>query len=336
MRASRLLTILMVLQARGRVTARELADECEVSIRTVYRDVDALSAAGVPVYADRGSAGGYRLLDGYRTRLNGVSPQEAQAMFLSGLTGPADALGLGSALGSARLKLVTALPPSMRSAADHVRARFHLDVPAWFHRADAPEHLRELFTAVWDDRYVEIRYRSWKAEKRRRVAPLGLVLKGGAWYLVGAVEGSVRTYHVGRVRELTVLVETFEREASFDLSAHWAASTDRLEEELHPNRAVVRLSPTGMKMIVAILSPYVRSRLRAADPDPDGYIRMTLPVGSAWHAVSELLRFGTELEVLEPAELRSRMADTVAALNSMYATASPGCGVGEPEARGAG
>lgn len=330
MRASRLITILMVLQARGRVTAQELADECEVSVRTIYRDADALSAAGVPIYADRGSAGGYRLLDGYRTRLNGVSPQEAEAMFLSGLAGPADALGLGATLAAAQLKLVTALPPSMRSAADHVRSRFHLDAPAWFHKPEAPEHLRELFQAVWSDRMVEVRYRSWKTEKRRRLAPLGFVLKGGAWYLVGSVEGSVRTYHVGRIRELTVLDESFERPTGFDLAAHWGASTEKLEEKLHPHWAVVRMSPTGVKMIPAILPPYVRARLSFADQDAEGHTRVTLPVGSVWHAASEFLRFGTELEVLEPAELRLHMANTVVALSCMYQASPLGSGAHEP------
>lgn len=328
MRASRLLTILMVLQARGRVTAKELADECEVSVRTIYRDIDALGAAGVPVYADRGSAGGYRLLDGYRTRLNGVSPQEAEAMFLSGLSGPADALGLGATLAAAQLKLVTALPPSMRSAADRVRTRFHLDAPAWFHRPEAPEHLRDLFQAVWSDRMVEVRYRSWKAEKRRRLAPLGLVLKGGAWYLVGSVEGSIRTYYVGRIRELIVLQESFERPPAFDLAEHWTKSTERLEEEMHPHRAVVRLSPTGVKMIPAILSPYTQSKLEFADQDADGHTRITLPVGSIWHTASEFLRFGTDLEVLEPAELRLHMAYTVAELNRLYQASTPAPGPG--------
>lgn len=183
MRASRLLTILMILQARGRVTAQALADECEMSLRTIYRDVDALSASGVPVYSDRGSTGGYRLLEGYRTRLNGFSPREAEAMFLSGLSGPAASLGLGAAMAAAQLKMTTALPPEMRSAADRMRTRFHLDAPGWFQSAEEPEHLQSIAAAVWEERLVEIRYRSWKAESERRVAPLGIVPKAapGIW-----------------------------------------------------------------------------------------------------------------------------------------------------------
>ena len=165
---------------------------------------------------------------------------------------------------------------------------------------------------------VEVRYRSWKAEKRRRLAPLGLVLKGSDWYLVGLVEASVRTYYVGRIRELMVLDETFERPAAFDLAAHWAESTDRLEAELHPRQAVVRLSPTGVKMIQAILPPYVRSRLELAAEETDGHRIAAFPVGSPWQTTSELLRFGKELEVLEPADLRLHMMETVARLNAMY------------------
>src|SRR5713226_3298643 len=174
MRASRLLSILMTLQARGRVTAQVLADECEVSLRTIDRDIDALSASGVPVYSDRGSAGGYHLLEGYRTRLNGLSLEEARSLFLAGLTGPAAALGLGPVMAAAQLKLTAALPAEMRSAAERTRACFHLDAPGWFHGKELPLYLQEIAVAVWNQHLIEIRYRSWKAETRRRVAPLGL------------------------------------------------------------------------------------------------------------------------------------------------------------------
>jgi predicted DNA-binding transcriptional regulator YafY len=225
MRASRLLSILMTLQARGRVTAQILADECEVSLRTIYRDIDALSAAGVPVYSDRGSSGGYRLLDGYRTRLNGLSIDEVKALFLSGLSGPAAALGLGSVMAGAQLKLTAALPAEIRSAAERMRACFHLDAPGWFHEPEQPDHLEQIATAVWQQRPIEMRYRSWKAEKQRRVAPLGIVLKSGAWYLVGSVDAGIRTYRVSRVRELTILNDAFERPSDFDLAAYWSDST---------------------------------------------------------------------------------------------------------------
>ena len=318
MRASRLLSILMTLQARGRVTAQVLATECEVSLRTIYRDIDALSAAGVPVYSDRGSAGGYRLLEGYRTRLNGLSREEAKALFLSGLTGPAAALGLGPVMAAAQLKLTAALPAEMRSAADQMRACFHLDAPGWFHEKELPVHLQDIAVAVWNQRLIEIRYRSWKAETRRRVAPLGLVLKSGAWYLAGLVDDSTRTYRIARIREMKVLDEGFERPSDFDLEAYWTQSTQRLERQLHQNCATVRLSPVGFKMLEPLTSQFVSALTEIGEADADGYRTVVMPVGSLWQASSQLLRFGVDAEVLGPPELRDKMSEVVKILRDRY------------------
>lgn len=319
MRASRLLSILMTLQAKGGATAQDLAEACEVSVRTIYRDIDALSAAGVPVYSERGASGGYRLLDGYRTRLNGLSREEAEAVFLGGLAGPAAALGLESIMATAQLKLAAALPADMRRAAERIRSRFHLDAHGWFHEAEEPACLRDLARAVWDQRLIEIRYRSWRSERHRRLKPLGLVLKSGAWYLVGAVGASIRTYRIARIRELRVLEESFDRpDDRFDLAGHWSDNSSRLEEELHQKRAVVRLSPTGFSMAEHLLSPFARSRMAVEEPDDQGNRIVTIPVGTDWHATSELLRFGRDAEVLGPPELRQRMAETIAGLHCRY------------------
>ncbi|WP_315783508.1 YafY family protein [Bradyrhizobium sp. SZCCHNPS1003] len=320
MRASRLLSILTTLQARGQVTAPELADACEVSVRTIYRDIDALAAAGIPVYAERGAEGGFRLLDGYRVRLNGLSPTETDALFMAGLPGPAAALGLDGAMSAAQTKLVAALPESLRANAGRMQARFHLDAPGWFGESEEPTHLRTIADALLADRLIDIRYQSWRAEKRRRVAPLGLVLKGGGWYLAGQVERSVRTYRVARVLDCTVTVETFARPADFDLAAYWRAATERLEAELHPKLATVRLSPLGVRLLEALSQPYVRARTRLADEaDADGWRIATIPTGTTlWHAVGELLRFGPEAEVLDPPELRAKMTEMAGAMAKRY------------------
>lgn len=318
MRASRLLSILMTLQVRGRVTAQVLADQSEVSLRTIYRDIDALSAAGVPIYSDRGSAGGYRLLEGYRTRLNGLSLEEAKALLFSGLTGPAAALGFGSVMAGAQLKLALALPAEMRSAAARVRACFHLDAPGWFEGAELPLHLREIAAAVWDQRMIEMRYRSWKTEIRRRVAPLGLVLKSGAWYLVGSVDDSARTYRIARVREVTMLDDTFERPPDFDLAAYWVQNTHRLESKLHQGRATVRLSPVGFKMLEPLTSAFARALMEVGEADAEGFRTVVIPVGSLWQATSELLRFGADAEVVGPPELREKMREITGALRDRY------------------
>jgi predicted DNA-binding transcriptional regulator YafY len=181
MRASRLLSMLILLQLRGRLTADMLAAEFEVSLRTIYRDIDHLSAAGIPVYADRGPGGGFRLLDGYRTKLTGLTAAEAEALALAGLPGPAADLGLGAALGAGRLKLLAAMPAGMREGAGRIGERFHLDPLNWYRRAGPPRHLTAIAQAVWGERRLRIRYESWSTTVRRTVDPLGIVMKVGEW-----------------------------------------------------------------------------------------------------------------------------------------------------------
>jgi predicted DNA-binding transcriptional regulator YafY len=319
MRASRLLSILTTLQARGRVTAGELAAECEVSLRTIYRDVEALGAAGIPVQSERGSDGGYRLLDGYRTRLNGLSAREAEALFMIGLSGPATDLGLGSVMAAAHDKLLSAMPVSLRAGAEQMRMRFHLDAPAWFAQAEQPPHLRPIAGAVWEQHPIRIRYQSWHAEKHRVVEPLGVVLKGGAWYLVGQVDGSARTYRISRILDLDVLDRCFERPVAFDLEGYWRAGTQRLEEDLHRNQATVRLSPLGVKMLEAFLSPFVQAAVRLDDKvDADGWRKAVIPVGSTRQACGALLPFGAEVEALEPAAVREMMKAMTAGMKTLY------------------
>lgn len=326
MRASRLLSILLTLQARGRVTAQMLADECEVSLRTIYRDIDALSASGIPVYSERGSDGGYRLLEGYRTRLNGLTEKEADALFLAGLQGPAADLGLGAVMAAAENKLLVALPPELRDSAERMRTRFHFDAPGWFNAAEQPAHLPRIADALWQQRAVRTWYRSWKAEKRREIEPLGLVLKSGAWYLVGKAGGEPRTYRVSRMHDVETLERRFERPPDFDLSAYWAESTRRLDREMHPRLATLRLSPLGLRIVKEIASAYARDALMVLEgPDADGWTVVRLPVGSDYAARSDLLRLATEAEVLDPPDLRAAMARAIATLHERYG------GVSEPE-----
>ncbi|MET3132093.1 putative DNA-binding transcriptional regulator YafY [Oxalobacteraceae bacterium GrIS 1.11] len=319
MRASRLLSILTMLQARGRVTAPVLAAACEVSLRTIYRDIDSLSAAGVPVYSERGSDGGYRLLDGYRIQLNGLTEKEAEAFFMVGLAGPAAELGLGAVLAAAQDKFLSALPAQFRDSAEQMRARFHLDAPAWFARAEQAAYLRPVADAVWAQHPIRIRYQSWKAEKKRTIEPLGLVLKSGAWYVVGQVDGDARTYRVARIRELEVLERRFERPQAFDLAAYWQASTQRLERELHQNLARIRLSPRGLTMLEAFTSPFIQATAQISpEVDAEGWHTALLPIVSLPQAIAELLRFGVDAEVLEPQALRAEMKQAIARMQLIY------------------
>lgn len=321
MRASRLLSILLLLQTRGRMTAEDLASELEVSVRTVYRDVESLAAAGVPLYGDRGPAGGYRLVDGYRTRLTGLSGAEADALFLAGMPGPAAELGLATTLAAAQLKLLAALPPELRSRAGHVRERFHLDAPGWFRDVEPTPHLAAIADAVWNQRRVRVRYRRWRDRVvTRTLEPLGLVLKGGLWYVVAAVGGQPRTYRVAQVRELEALAEPFERPEGFDLAAYWAGWSERFQASLLRERAVVRLSPRAFEGLLWRLGePAMRAaREGAGEPEADGWRRAVLPVESVEHAAAALLQLGGEVEALAPPSLRDRLREAAAGLASLY------------------
>ncbi|OJG00201.1 helix-turn-helix transcriptional regulator [Pararhizobium antarcticum] len=320
MRASRLINILTTLQAKGLVTAEALAAENEVSVRTIYRDIDALSLSGIPVYSERGSEGGYRLLDGYRVRLNGLTPGEAEAMFLSGIPGAAADLGLGSLMAGAQKKLTAALPEDLRESARRLQSKFHLDAPAWLAEGEQPLYLQAIADAVWNSKRIHMRYRSWKAEKNRVAEPLGIVMKGGAWYLVARVDATKRTYRISRVLDLIVTEEHFDWPKDFDLSAYWDENTRRLELELYPNWATIRLSPWGLKEIEHMAPPYVRAHLELlGEPDERGWCTVRLPVAQERMAVSEMLKLVSEVEVIDPPELRLAMRRAVEGLMTRYA-----------------
>lgn len=304
------------------MTTQELADELEVSLRTIYRDVESLSAADVPIYADRGPAGGYRLLDGYRTHLTGLAGDEAVSLLFTGMPGPAAELGLGTVLAAAELRLMAALPKSVAERAGRVRERFHLDVPGWFHGGDPTPFLTDVADAVWRQRRVRVRYRRWKTPTpvTRTLDPLGLVLKAGHWYLVARSDGDDRTYRVDRVLEPEVLPEGFERPGGFDLAAFWRAYLERFHRTMFSGEAVVRFSPEGMRNLLHLLTPAViqAAHDNAGEPDADGWVRTVIPIGSVRHAHAELMRFGSDAEVLEPAELRERMAASARAVLKIY------------------
>ncbi|MCX4748002.1 YafY family transcriptional regulator [Kitasatospora sp. NBC_01287] len=322
MRAGRLISLLLLLQNRGRMTAHQLADELEVSVRTVYRDVEALATAGIPLYGDAGHGGGYQLLDGYRTRLTGLTAGEAQAVFLAGLPGPAAELGLGDQLVAAQLKLRASLPAELREQAGRIQERFHLDAPGWYGNVDRTPHLAAVAAAVWGRHAVWVRYRRWKAptEVERRLEPYGLVLKAGRWYLVAAAGGgTARTYRVDQIMELRPLDEQFEPPAGFDLAAHWRNRLADFHARLHTAEAVVRLSPRGAARVRELLGHAVdRAVVDGGVVDADGWTRAAVPIESLDHAHGEFLKLGIDVEVLEPLDLRARLAATVRELAERY------------------
>jgi predicted DNA-binding transcriptional regulator YafY len=322
MRASRLMSILLTLNTRGRVSAAALAGELEVSVRTIYRDVEALSAAGVPVYATRGRTGGIQLLDGYRTRLTGMTADEADALFLAGLPGAAADLGLGSVLAATQLKLLAALPPELRERAARIRDRFYLDAPGWLRESDAPPSLAGVAEAVWAQQRLDVRYeRANRAVADRVLDPLGLVLKAGTWYVVASADDGrgPRTYRISRVHSAAVRDETFERPADFDLEAFWADYQRGYAERVYSERAVVRLSPQGRELLFLIGTiPARRARAGMSAPDHNGWTRTTVPIESVRHGQHALMQLGQHVEVLEPAELRRLIAASARAMTARY------------------
>ncbi|RSS83540.1 YafY family protein [Streptomyces sp. WAC06614] len=320
MKSSRLLSILLLLQTRERTTAEDLARELEVSVRTVYRDMEALAAAGVPVYGDAGHRGGYRLLDGYRTRLTGLNTAEAEALFLTGLPGPAAQLGLGQEVAAAGLKLRAALPAHLREQSDRMRLRFHLDAPGWYAEHVEAPFLGQVADAVWRGREIEVRYRRWKEphEVERRLAPYGLVLKAGRWYLVAGPQAP-RTYRVDQIQALTPTDTPVEPPQDFDLATHWRHTQAEFHAQLHPDRALVRLSPRAAARLSGVQARALRT---TGEPDPDlpGWTRATLPVESTARATSQFLALGAEAEVLGPEALRAELATAARALAARYAT----------------
>jgi predicted DNA-binding transcriptional regulator YafY len=321
MRASRLLSVLLLLQNRGRMTAEELAGELEVSVRTVYRDIDALSAAGVPVYADRGRTGGYQLVNGYRTRLTGLTEEEAQSLSLAGLPVAAAELGLGTVLAAAQLKLYAALPAELRSRAGKVAERFYLDVPGWHRGIESLPRLAGVAESVWQSRRIRIRYERWGQRVVDRVVdPLGLVLKAGNWYLAARCDGTDRTYRVSRIMELDELEEWFDRPDGFDLAEYWRQWSEQFERRMYPRIAVVRMSPRAQALTPFYTGAVGARALRetVAEPDEDGWLRVELPVEPGEPALGELLRFGPDIEVLAPEELRRQVAEAVGKMGAHY------------------
>jgi predicted DNA-binding transcriptional regulator YafY len=324
MRASRLVNLLLLLQSRGGMTAAELARELEVSVRTVHRDVEELSAAGVPIFAERGPTGGIRLVDGYRTRLTGMTADEAEALFLSGLSGPAAQLGLGTVVAAAQLKVMAALPPELRSRASRIVQRFHLDAAGWFQANEEVPHLATLSTAVWEGRCVSIDYDRGDEVVPRTLGPLGLVLKGGIWYVVASIDGQVRTYRASRVTAATLLDVPVDRPDEFDLAAFWVESSTAYERETPTIVVDVRVrEDQGWRLNQVFGRGTLASGERVEETGHPGTIRVRLRLGYPDEAPGMLLAVGHNLEVVGPPEVRDKVAMLANRIAARYRDEAP-------------
>ncbi|WP_035856074.1 helix-turn-helix transcriptional regulator [Cryptosporangium arvum] len=310
MRAERLVALLFILQRRSAATVPELAEAVGVSERTLHRDLVALRDAGVPLWTETGRHGGVRLVEGWRSRLDGLTSREAVALLAMGAPQALAQLGLGTAVTAAHAKVAATLPPELRDQAEHLAQRFLLDAPDWFRTADGTDHLATVAGAVWHSRRLRISYRRETGTVERTVDPLGLVLKAGVWYLVAAVEGTVRTYRVGRVTSADELDEPAERPGSFHLAEWWETSSAAFERSLQRTDVRVRLSPRGYRWLPKTLPADVAEQAlaTAGPPGPDGWREVTLGLESPDVAVGQLLPLATEVEILTPAAVRASFA----------------------------
>jgi len=302
MQASRLLSILMLLQGKTQVTAIALAQALEVSVRTIQRDIDQLSAAGVPVWVERGRTGGIRLQAGWTTNLNGLTEAEGMALALAGLPGPATQLGIADEATSARHKVFAGLPKEWRAQAHSVTERLHVDPIDWYRTTETPTFLKAIAEAVWAGRCIRVDYEGWQQRSTKDLAPLGLVLKAGVWYLIAQSNRSrtIGTYRLANIQSVESLRGSVRRPARFDLQAYWRASMERFETERFEFTATIRVSPRGQKLLANLRIPH-EPRLESIDER--GWIETIVPIESCEHGARELMALGPEFEVRSPAAL---------------------------------
>ncbi|MGW9176872.1 helix-turn-helix transcriptional regulator [Streptomyces decoyicus] len=320
MKFDRLLSIVLLLQHRDLVLAKELAERLEVSQRTIYRDVEALSAAGVPVYAERGKNGGIGLLAGFRTDVTGLTTDEARALFVLASQSAHSALGLGldHALGSALRKVMAALPAPHRPVAELTRRRILVDPDRW-HAAPRPDtDLEALYAAVLSDRRLRVRYRhsGQTALRTYTVDPYGLVAKAGTWYLVADHKGKPRLLRTDRLSRVSVLEAEARRRSGVELTHVWHDLRREVEDRSIGARVTVRLRREWLDMVTRIAGSYF-----TAPPVPEARTDKWLRVEVAYpvvEAVRHLMQFGTDIQVVSPPEARTEMAPAIAELAGLY------------------
>jgi len=318
MRADRLISIVLLLQANGRMTAETLASRLEVSQRTILRDMDALSSAGVPVVAERGTGGGWRLIDGYETKLTGLTPAEIRSLFLARPPALLAELGLKEAADAAWLKLRAALPVGVREQAEFVRQRLLIDSRNWRDSGESLTSLPVLLEALWSGHRLKFVYeKADGSSSERTVDPLGLVARANRWYLVASRGDERRTYRVSRIRSPEISTERAERPTDFDLAAYWETSSNRFREHLPVYNATF--------LVTQHVMPWVCYRpWRVLDQTPVGErYRVSLRFDAPEEARQFALGLGAEIEVLEPQELREYVIATAHAVAASYAGSAP-------------
>lgn len=312
MRADRLLSLVMLLQTRGKMTAQALAEELGVSRRTILRDVDALSFAGIPIYSEGGHGGGMALDENYRLTLNGLKEAEVRALFLSNSASLLNDIGLGEAAESTLLKLAAALPAPHQPSVDSLRQRILIDPVWWWHDLQPLPFWDELQRAVYEDHCIRVRYETYDGEVAERVLePYSLVAKASLWYLIARREDELRTYRVSRLKAVTLLDEKFQRAPDFDLPTYWRDHIEGFLAALTEYDFTLRIDSRHM----ASSKWYTPGRTEILEaPDDDGWLTARLWVESEEQAVLFVLTMGVSARILEPDALRMKVLDAAQAL----------------------
>lgn len=317
MRADRLLSILMMLQVHGRLTARDLAEQLEVSERTIHRDMEALSSAGVPVVAQRGQGGGWGLLDSYQTTLTGLNLAEIQALFLPKPTHLLADLGWNQAFDAALLKLLATLPAANRQQAELVSQRIHLDPTGWQRWDEEMAAFPILQTAIWQERQLQLVYeRSDGKLVERVINPLGLVAKGSVWYFIASVDEQVRSYRISRIQSATLTEFPSLRPSEFNLADYWQRSLVEFKANLPRFEVMIRVAPQVLPRLR--YAGYFAKIEQIGSPDIAGWIPVAMRFDAPEAACAYVLGFGAQMEVLEPLELRDQIIQTAKEAISLY------------------
>lgn len=316
MRADRLLSILLLLQNHRKMSSRQLAEQLEVSERTIFRDIESLCSSGIPIYAERGSQGGWVLAESYRTNLTGMSEHEISSLLISNYSTLLGDLGIQKHFNSAYQKLLSSTPDVIRRDAERIRQRIHIDGVGWHPSDEAFPWLSTVQEAVWSEQKLDMVYKKDDATVMRIVHPLGLVAKRNVWYMIAESEGISRTYRISRIIEAKLLPDTFERPIDFNLAEYWEQSTLKFKSNLPKYPAQARL--TEARLIRLKQERYVK--VLHIEQDEPGFVIADLEFHTLESAGEILLSCGRDVQVLMPLELREHVIAEAAAICSLYST----------------
>lgn len=318
MRGDRLISIILLLQSQGQMTAKELSERLEVSERTIYRDMEALSRTGIPVFAERGKNGGWSLLEGYRTNLTGLKESEIRTLFVSPSEQLLDDLGLSRTSEEARNKLIASLPSAYRENAKDFWNRIHVDTSTWRMRKEKMVAFEVLKNAIWKENKLKIEYqRADGITNEVVVKPLGLVAKGSRWYFIAFKDNDeIRNYRVSRINSAESISETFERPKDFDLAQYWRSSTKAFLENLPKYEVWVEAAPTILPRL-QFTDRFVQS-VEVENKNQDGWIPVKLSFDTEDEAKGYVLGFADQIKVIEPKELHDKILMMAEATVNFY------------------